>query len=310
MPSLASRILKPIARLSGWSCMRSFYPIGHQRFFMNRVFPGMILLKFPCACEHMTIDGIPAAWFTPPGADDDHVLLYLHGGGFCIGNIKSHKRIAGEIARVAGCRALVVDYRLAPEHRFPAALDDCVASYRWLLSQGYRPENIVIAGDSAGGGLTASTLVALRDAGDPLPAAGMLLCPATDLALTGETFKSNARKEPMINEKVVRMWIDMYLGDADPKDPLASPSYANLEGLPALYIQIGSCELLLDDARHMAEVAKGCGVPVELEVFDGMFHVWQLFFYMLPEGRDAVNKLGNFCREKMASSDTAKEQVG
>ena len=185
MPSLASRILRPIARLSGWLCLKSFYPIGYQRFFMNRVLPGMILLKFPCACEHTTIDGIPAAWFTPPGADNDRVLLYFHGGGFCIGNIKSHKRIAGEIAKVAGCRALVVDYRLAPEHKFPAALDDCVASYRWLLSQGYRPENIVIAGDSAGGGLTASTLLVLRDAGDPLPAAGMLLCPATDLALTG-----------------------------------------------------------------------------------------------------------------------------
>ncbi|MBN2026113.1 MAG: alpha/beta hydrolase [Actinobacteria bacterium] len=250
-----------------------------------------------------------AAWFDPPGADKDRVLLYIHGGGWVVGSINSHKRIAGEIAKVAGCRALMVDYRLAPEHKFPAAVDDCVASYRWLLSQGYRPENIVIAGDSAGGGLTMSTLVALRDAGDPLPAAGMLLCPGTDMTLEGGSIISNARKDAMLNEKIARMWAGLYIGDADPRDPLASPVYANLEGLPPLYIQAGSGEIILDCARQMAEAAESCSVPVELDIFDEMFHDWQLFFNFIPEGRDAVDRLGRFCREKMEAAAEDREGV-
>jgi len=309
MPSLAFRIFKPAVRLINLMWMRTFYPVGYQRFFVDRVMPAMDFKKSPCACERITIDGMEAEWADPPGADKDRVLLYLHGGGWVVGSINAYKKVAGEIANVAGCRALVVDYRLAPEHKFPAALDDCVAAYRWLLSQGYHPENIVIAGDSAGGGLTASTLVALRDAGDPLPAAGMLLCPGTDLTLDGGTFISNARDDVMLNGNIARMWVDMYLGDTDPQDPLASPAFANLKGLPPLYIQIGSRELLLDNARQMAEAAQSYGVPVELEIFDGMFHVWQCFYDMIPEGRDAVDKLGKFCNEQMKARNAEKDQV-
>lgn len=309
MPSLAFKIFKPAVRLINLMWMRTFYPVGYQRFFVNRIMPAIDFKKSPCACERINIDGMEAEWADPPGADKDRVLLYLHGGGWVVGSINTYKKAAGEIANVAGCRALVVDYRLAPEHKFPAALDDCVASYRWLLSQGYHPENIVIAGDSAGGGLTASTLVALRDAGDPLPAAGMLLCPATDLTLDGETFISNARDDVMLNGNIARMWVDMYLGDTDPRDPLASPAFANLKGLPPLYIQIGSRELLLDNARQMAEAAQSYGVPVELEIFDGMFHVWQCFYDMIPEGRDAVDKLGNFCNDQMKARNAEKGQV-
>jgi acetyl esterase/lipase len=137
----------------------------------------------------------------------------------------------------------------------------------------------------------------------------MLLCPGTDLTLEGGSIISNARKDAMLNEKIARSWVSMYLGDTDPKDPLASPAYANLEGLPPLYIQIGSGELLLDGARQTAEAAEECGVPVELEIFNEMFHVWQLFFNMIPEGRDAVDKLGNFCREKMAAGAAEREQA-
>lgn len=309
MPSLAFKIFKPIMRLTSIMWMRTFYPLGYQRFFVDLVLPAMDYKKFPCKCEYITIDGIKAAWFDPPEADRDRVLLYLHGGGWVVGSIKAYKKVAGEIAKVAGCRALVLDYRLAPKHRFPAALDDCVAAYRWLLSRGYRPESIVIAGDSAGGGLTASTLVALRDAGDPLPAAGMLLCPCTDMTLAGETLVSNARDDAMLNGNIARKWVDMYLGDTDPKDPLASPVYANLEGLPPFYIQTGSCEILFDDSKHMAEVARGYGVPVELEIFDGMFHAWQLFYRIIPEGKDAVDKLGNFCKEQMEARNAEKEEV-
>lgn len=312
MPSLAFRILKPALRLINLMWMRTFYPVRYQRFFVNHVMPAMDFKKSPCGCEYVTVDGMPAAWVDPPGADKDRVLLYLHGGGWVVGGINAYKKFAGEIANVAGCRALVLDYRLAPEHRFPAGLDDCVAAYRWLLSEGYRPENIVIAGDSAGGGLTASTLVALRDAGDPMPAAGMLLSPGTDLnidGLEGGTFYSNVRDDVMLNGNIAIMWAEMYLGDSDPLDPLVSPVYANLEGLPPLYIQAGSGELLLDTAKKTAEAAGSCGVPVELEIFDGMFHVWQIFFDMMPEGRDAVDKLGNFCRGQMAERNVEIEKA-
>ncbi len=299
MPSLASKILSPYLHLNGMLWMRARYPVGYVRFFMNKVTPLLLPMKPHCAREDITIDGIRAAWFTPPGADDDRVLLYLHGGGYVIGCINTYKSLAGAIAAVAGCRTLVLEYRLAPENKFPAAVDDAVASYRWLLSNGYKPENIVIAGDSAGGGLTAAALVSFRDTGDPLPAAGMLICPWTDLEGTGNTFQSNARYEPMINYDIGVLWADTYLGGVDHRTPLASPLFADLGGLPPLYIQVGSHEMLLDDARRMEEAARRQGVPVKLEVFEGMTHDWHQFHSIMPEARDAVMKLGDFCREKM-----------
>jgi epsilon-lactone hydrolase len=308
MRSMASRILEPYLRLNGMLWMRARYPVGYVRFFMNKLMPASVaLIKFPCKRKDVTIGDIPAAWFTSPGADEDRVLLYLHGGGYVIGCINVIMRLAGEIATSAGCKALVLDYRLAPEDPFPAALDDTVAAYRWLLSNGYKQENIVIAGDSAGAGLTAAALVTLRSAGDPLPAAGMLICPWTDLEGTGETLKSNARKEPMLNEDILIAWAEMYLNGTDPRIPLASPFYADLEGLPPLYIQTGSHEVLFDDARHFAEAAKGYGVPIELEVFEGMTHDWHLFHFIVPEARDAVQKLGLFCREKMDAAARSKQ---
>jgi acetyl esterase/lipase len=239
----------------------------------------------------------------PEGAENDRVLLYLHGGWFVVGSIESHRKMVARIAAAAGCRALIIDYRLAPEHQFPAALEDSLSAYRWLLAEGYRPDRTVIAGDSAGGGLTASTLVSLRDMGDPMPAAAVMLSPMTDLLLLGDSVKTKAKEDPFVNETWCRKCIGMYLGGTDPKEPLASPLYADLKGLPPILIQVGSREILLDDSVRFADHARQDGVSVELDVWDGMFHVWQINGPQMPESMDAIQKLGDYCRDKMAAGN-------
>jgi monoterpene epsilon-lactone hydrolase len=207
--------------------------------------------------------------------------------------VASHWPFVGRIAIASQCPALLIDYRLAPESRFPAALDDAVASYRWLLAQGFAPENIVIVGDSAGGGLAVAALVRLRDSGDPLPAGAMLISPWTDLGLDGESMDKVGRKDPMLTRYLLAKMARLYLGDTDTSDPLASPIYADLTGLPPLYIQVGSCERLLDDAKRLSERAKDNGVPVKLDIWDGTFHVWHSMPWM-PESVTATKKLGKF----------------
>jgi monoterpene epsilon-lactone hydrolase len=298
MASIQARLISANLRVLSALTARSLYPIKFQRYMFSKIAPKLLPAPKGVRLEHLTVDGIPAAWLIPDNADDERVILYLHGGAFVIGSIESHWKMASNIAAKAGCRALIIDYRLAPEHLFPAALEDCVSAYRWLLAEGYKPENIVIAGDSAGGSLTASTLISLRDSKDPLPAAAMMLSPATDLEGTGESYKTKAREDPMITESWGRKCIGMYLGPAGRRDPLASPLYADLKGLPPMLIQVGTHEILLDDSRRFAERAKQEGVEVELEVWDGMFHVWQFHCPFMPESRDAVRKLGEYCREK------------
>ena len=299
MPSLASRVVVTNLKLYSALSWRPYYPVGYKRYMMSSLAPRMMQTPKGVRRESVTVDGIPAAWTIPDGADDSRVILYLHGGAFVIGSIESHWKMVARMARAAGCRALVIDYRLAPEHQFPAAVDDSVRAYRWLLAEGYRPDRIVIAGDSAGGTLTASTLLSLRDAGDPLPAAGVMLSPATDMEMSSETFKTKAREDPLIRRAWGGKCIGMYLGSADRRDPLASPLYADLKGLPPLLIQVGTREVLLDDSKRFAERAREAGVEVDLEVWDGMFHVWHFNCGRMPESNDAVRKIGSYCREKM-----------
>jgi epsilon-lactone hydrolase len=251
--------------------------------------------------EPADVSGIPAEWLIPDNSASDRALLYLHGGGYIHGSIKSHREMASQIAASAGCRALIIDYRRAPENKFPAAVEDAVASYRWLLSQGYEPGETAIAGDSAGGGLTVATMVSLRDSGDPLPAAAMMLSPWTDLELIGESCKTVGWRDPLISTRLLRKYTRMYMGGKDPRDPLASPIYADLKGLPPLCIQVGTCEILLDDAKRLAERAEQDGVSVELDVYEDMFHVWHFFSPMVPESKEAIEKLGTFFREKVTA---------
>jgi phosphinothricin tripeptide acetyl hydrolase len=242
---------------------------------------------------------VPGEWLRPPGAREDAALLYLHGGGYCIGSPRSHRHLAAALASAAGVPAFVPDYRLAPEHPFPAALEDAAAACRWLLGRGLRADHLALAGDSAGGGLTLATMVALREAGAALPAAAACLSPWTDLAGGTESYRTRAARDPIVKPDGVLGMARAYLGDRDPRTPLASPVHADLRGLPPLLIQVGSEEILLDDATGLADRARAAGVEVALEVWDDMIHVWHWFLPWLDEAQAAVDKIGAFFRARL-----------
>jgi len=247
-------------------------------------------------CEPVDADGIPAEWVTAPGALQERTIYYLHGGGYATGSINSHREMVSRLSRAARARVLLIDYRLAPENPFPAAVQDATAVYRWLLSTGVNPEGIVIAGESAGGGLTMATLVALRDAGDPLPAAAVCLSPWVDMEAVGESMTTKAQIDPLVSREGLLIYAKPYLGDADPRTPLAAPLYAELHGLPPLFIQVGTAEVLLDDATRLAEQAKSAGVNVTLEQWEEMIHMWH-FYPMVPEGQQAIEQISEFIRK-------------
>lgn len=243
--------------------------------------------------------GVRAYWLVPTGCAMDRVILYVHGGGYVLGSANSHMNMVGHIARAAGCRALNVDYRLAPEHPFPAAVEDAVAAYRWLLAQGIAPEHIAVSGDSAGGGLTLATLLALKRQGLPLPAAAVPLSPWTDLTMSGDSIESRAAVDLIVGNDALGTLSAFYLGEASPKDPLASPLFGDLAGLPPLYIQVGDEEVLLDDARRFAEKARAAGVEVRLDVFPEMQHVFQMSVGVVPEATEAVQRIGEWLRPRL-----------
>ncbi len=256
---------------------------------------------FPVAddvrCEVVDAGGVPGEWITTPGAADERVVYYLHGGGYVMCSVNTHREMISRLSRASGARALAINYRLAPEDPFPAAVDDAVAGYRWLLSIGIEPGRIVIGGDSAGGGLTAAALVALRDAGVPLPAAGVCISPWADMECTGVA--KLAGREGGIEYQGILKMAKTYVGKADLKTPLASPIHADLTGLPPLLIQVGGAEELIEDAILLEARARQCGVDVTLETWEDMFHVWHTFAPMLPEGQQAIDRIGEFVREKM-----------
>jgi monoterpene epsilon-lactone hydrolase len=293
MTSWQARSLKLIGRLQ-----RLLHPPGDFDVARERANVETLAARFQPALQlqrtAVQAGGVPAEWILPPGSRTEPVVLYLHGGGYVSGSIRSHRHLAALIARAATARALILDYRLAPEHPFPAALEDARAAYTWLLANGLTPGQVVIAGDSAGGGLALATALVLRDAGQPLPAALVGLSPWTDLAASGESMRINARADLMLTVALVRWFARMALGDTDPRMPLASPLYADLGGLPPLLIQVGSDEILLSDSVVLAERALAAGVDVTLEVWPGMQHVWQFAACFLPEGRRAVERIGTF----------------
>ena len=248
-------------------------------------------------CEPVDAGGIPAEWITTPEAGHESAIYYLHGGGYVMGSIGTHRDMISRLSRAARARALAIDYRLAPENPFPAAVEDSTSAYRWLISTGVDPARLVIAGDSAGGGLTMATLVALRDAGDPLPAAAVCLSPWVDLEGVGESMTTRAEVDPMVQRESLLQSAKAYLRDADPRTPLAAPLYADLSGLPPLLIQVGTAETLLDDSTRLAERARAAGVEVILELWDDMIHVWQFCAAMLPEGQQAIDRIGEFVRK-------------
>ena len=237
---------------------------------------------------------VPAAWIQAPGARDDAALLYLHGGGYILGSIRTHAELCGRIARATGVRVLAIDYRLAPEHPFPAAVEDAVAAYRWLLAQQLDPGRLAVGGDSAGGGLTLATLVALRDARERLPACAFGLSPYADLS---DARPDEGNGDPLIAAEAIAMMAGTYLQGRDARQPLASPVFADYRGLPPLLIQVGTRERLLSDSLRVAERARAAGVDVTLEKGEGLVHVWHLFGPEMPEARDAVARIGAFVRK-------------
>lgn len=262
----------------------------------ERVFPVASDVKV----ETVTVGGVPGERLTPPVTKTGAVVLYLHGGGYCIGSSRSHRHLAAAIGTAAEAVAIVPDYRLAPEHPFPAAVDDAVAVYRALLADRVAPSRVVVAGDSAGGGLTVATLVALRDAGVPLPAAGVCLSPWVDLTCTAASYETRAAADPIVKRQSVGEMATAYLDGRDATTSLASPLFADLTALPPLLIQVGSDEVLFDDAVKLAERAKAAGVVTTLEVWEDMVHVWPWFLSMLDEASAAVAAIAVFARSRMS----------
>ncbi|HVC43296.1 MAG TPA: alpha/beta hydrolase [Candidatus Binataceae bacterium] len=251
-------------------------------------------------CEKVSAGGVEAEWIAAPNASADRAVLYLHGGGYVIGSINTHRDLMGRISRASGARVLGLNYRLAPEHPFPAAVDDSVAAYRWMLAQGLKPKRIAVAGDSAGGGLTVAALVAIREAKLQMPGAGVCLSPWIDLEGIGGTMTSKAAVDPVVQKEGLLGMAAAYLAGQNPRTPLAAPLYADLKGLPPLLIQVGEAETLLDDSNRLAANAKAADVQATLEVWPEMIHVWQLFAAFLPEGQQAVEVIGKFVNERTA----------
>ena len=249
--------------------------------------------------EPVSVGGVPAEWNSAPGADTRRAVLYFHGGGFVFGSLDSHRHMVSEIARDVGGRTLALHYRLAPEHPFPAPVEDAVATYRYLLAQGITPANIALAGDSAGGGLVVSALVAIRDAGLVQPSCGWCISPWVDMEAIGGTMTSNAGRDPTVQKDGIREIARYYLGSADPRSPLAAPIYADLRGIAPLYIQVGAVETLLDDATRLASVAGVADVSVTLEIWPEMPHVWHLFHPQLRAGRRAIAAGARYVRAAM-----------
>lgn len=245
--------------------------------------------------ENVDAGGVPAEWQIVPGADENKVILYFHGGGMVLMSPKTHRPLTVEIAQLTKMRLLSVDYRLAPEYPFPASLEDCVKTYKWVLSEGYEAKNIIIAGDSAGGNLTLTTLIKLRDDKIDLPRGAVALSPATDYTNDSKTIFENAPTDPILADTGIFWWLTSFLAGADPNNPLLSPLKADLTGLPPILIQVSTTEMLYDQSTRFAEKAKAAGVNITLQEWKDMIHVFQGFgLDDLPEAKEALNEIRKF----------------
>ena len=267
----------------------------------------------PPDIERIAVDagGVAAEWVVAPVSRSDRYVLYLHGGGYVIGSPSLYRHLTWRLAKAAHARLLAIDYRLAPEYPFPAALDDATAAYEWLLASGADPREITIIGDSAGGGLVFAVLLRCRDGGRvPLPAAAVALSPWTDLALTGASLAENVVADPFLDANGIPPIAECYLAGADPRNPYASPLYGDPTGLPPALIQVGSDEVLRDDATRMADRLRIARCEVVLEIWPRMPHVWHLFASVMPEARHAIARIGSFVAERTTITAASQPPCG
>ena len=244
-------------------------------------------------------NGVLCMWANPKGASDKHVLLCTHGGGYVAGSIYSHRKLYAHVAKAVGCRAISVHYGLAPENPHPGPVNDCVKVYEWLLDEGFKPENIATTGDSAGGALSISIILAARDKGLPLPAAAMPICPWYDVENSGDSMKTNEEKDCLVKKAVVDGMAETFLAGGSSRDPLANPLHADVSGLPPLYITVSRDETLLDDAVRFEKIAREAGVEVKMDIFPEMQHVWHFMAGAAPEADQAVQQMSDWVRPKL-----------
>jgi monoterpene epsilon-lactone hydrolase len=273
-------------------------PLSPEAVAALRVQDAAIPMPRPAGVTIEAVDagGVPALWVTPEGARPARTILFLHGGGYIFLTASRFTPVMAELAKASGARCLGLDYRRAPEHSFPAPVDDAVAAYRWLLDQGTPPSTIALAGDSAGGGLVIAALLAIRDRGLPLPAAGCSISPWTDLKVSGASADEVA--DPVVTGAALRMMADTYLAGADPADPYASPLYADLAGLPPLHVQVGTREALLDDSRRFVAKARAAGLEVTSLEHEDVAHMWIFHDAMMPESQAAFAAIGDFLKAR------------
>ena len=308
MPSLRARMTNAFLRVTTKSTWRPGLDIHEIRAHTARMEARLAKRVLPVVREDLQIEGIPATWFGPKESNARGTLLYLHGGAWCLHLPAVYQRLATTLSNLTGMRVLLVDYRLAPEHRFPAGPDDCLTVYRWLIEQGYGSRPLALAGDSAGGSLSLVTMMRARDLGLPLPLCAALLSPSTDLTMSGASARYNAEADPMFSPAAGDLLPDVYCPGMDRSDPLLSPLFGNWAGLPPLLFHAGSTEMLLDDSIRAQDRARQAGVEAEIEVWRELPHVFQVFHW-IPESRLALQAIADFITTRAISARPSLEQT-
>jgi acetyl esterase/lipase len=294
MPSLRSHIFRLyLKRFKGRVFIGESFQ--EQRVKINEFTRRNLRLPANVSVHAVMAAGVPAEWIEPLGADAGRVILYLHGGGYVLCSPDTHRGLAARLARASAARLLLLDYRLAPEHPFPAALDDALSAYRWLLKEGFSASRIAIGGDSAGGGLTLATSACLRDSGEPLPAALFCISPWTDLTFSGESIRTRADTDPLLSPHGGHLVKD-YAGENNPANPLISPLFADLRGFPPTFIHVGNDEILLSDSTRLKDRMQAAGVDVSLVIWAGMWHVFPVFAPFIPEAQKAIDQIAAHIR--------------
>lgn len=304
MPSLRARIVNQFLRVTTKSAWRPDLDIAEIRIRTAKMDARIGRKAPPIAVEPVSIAGVPATWYGAPELAGKGVLLYLHGGAWCLHLPQVYRRLMTTLSELTGMRVLLVDYRLAPEHRFPSGVDDCFAVYRWLVEQGHAHRPFALAGDSAGGSLSLVTLMRARDALLPLPDCAALLSPSTDLTMSGPSLRYNADADPIFSTAAVDLLPDLYCPGHDRVNPLISPLFGNWNGLPPLLFHAGSTEMLLDDSVRAHDRARQAGVEAEIEVWVGLPHVFHVFSW-LPEAKAGVRAVADFILERSVRRRTA-----